>query len=166
MSELPAASGSASKAASEGAIPVPLERPEQRAHSRFKVEGATAVLGKGGLFWALGLSRFRGAVVNLSQGGILIQAGKIVPAGTRLRVRIVIPKPPDVIESAGEVRWCAQGARNDAHFYVGIRFEGLAPGMKKKIEQMREWFTSAEYRAKTFVRKDASSTTLKPPRPS
>ena len=56
-------------------------------------------------------------------------------------------------------------ARNEAHFYVGLRFEETDTLLQKKIAQMREWFTSAEFRAKSAARKEASSSmNLKAPK--
>jgi hypothetical protein len=160
--ELPVSGQKSPKdSASSGA----LARPEQRMHPRFKVEGATAILGKGRLLLSLGLGPRKSAVVNLSQGGVLVKSTKSFPVETRLRVRIEIPKPEDVLECDGEVRWCAQSAKNDACFYVGIRFERLDPLLEKKIGQMREWFTSVEFRAKASARKEASSSLMKAVRP-
>ena len=125
---------------------------EQREHPRFKIEGATAVLGKGGFLSSLGFDPKKNAIVNLSKGGIVVLVGKRVPPDTRVHVRIEISKPADVVESEGLVRWCGQSAKSDAQFYVGIRFERLDPLSQKKIALMREWFTSEEYRAKVSIR--------------
>ncbi|HLF92917.1 MAG TPA: PilZ domain-containing protein [Planctomycetota bacterium] len=158
-------SGPAIKPASEPALSATPQRPERREHPRFKLEGATAVLGKAGFLSKLGLSQRKDAVVNLSQGGVLVLVGKPLPVGTRLPIRIEIANPADVVEGEAVVRWCAQSARNDAHFYAGLSFEGLDPLARKKIAKMHEWFTSSEYRAKASARKDASSGKLKPVRP-
>lgn len=161
MSEPIPPSGPAIKPASEPALSAAPQRPERREHSRFKVEGAVAALGKGGFLSTLGLGQRKDAVINLSQGGVLVLVGKLLPVETRLRVRIEVSQPADVVECEGLVRWCAQSAKNDTHFYAGLRFEGLDPRVKKKIAQMHEWFTSSEYRAKASARKDASTAKLK-----
>src|SRR4029079_7616712 len=126
-----------------------------------KPEGAVATLARRGLLASLGLGKVRYSVVNLSQGGLLLLAAKSIPVETRLRVRIDIPKPADIVEGEVSVRWCAQSARNNAQFYVGLRFEKPDPQMQRKIGQMRDWFRSAEFRTQA-ARKEASSTHLKP----
>lgn len=93
------------------------------------------------------------------------ESAVIQGTGHGKQLQIEIPKPADTIECEGQIRWCAQSAKNDAHFYVGIRFEALDPLAQKKIARMRDWFTSANYRAKSTVRKDASSAQLRARRP-
>jgi c-di-GMP-binding flagellar brake protein YcgR len=163
MSESVQASNPAAKPPSERAIPAAPDRTEQREHPRFKVDDAVAILAKGGLLASLGLGKVRNPVVNLSQGGVLVLAAKSIPVETRLRVRIEITKPADIVEAQASVRWCAQNARNHAQYYIGLRFEKPDPQMQKKIAQMHVWFTSAEFRTQA-ARKEASSTHLKAPR--
>src|SRR5712675_1733658 len=101
MSESLPSTGPESKPPTDRAIPAALERAEQRGHPRFKIEGATALLGKGGFLSSLGLGFGKKPLVNLSQGGVLVLAGKSFPEGTRLRVRIEVPNPADVVEGEG-----------------------------------------------------------------
>jgi len=161
MSESLPSSTPAGKPPSEREIPAAADRTEQREHPRFRLEDGIAILAKGGLLSGLGLGKVRAPVVNLSQGGVLLLAAKSIPVETKLRVRIEIPKPADIIESEASVRWCAQSARNNAQFYVGLRFEKPAPQMLRKIAQMRDWFRSVEFRTQG-ARKEASSTNQKP----
>ncbi|HEX7897649.1 MAG TPA: PilZ domain-containing protein [Planctomycetota bacterium] len=141
------------------------ERQEQRAHPRFKVDGATVSLAKPGFLATLGVGVKKEAVVNLSQGGLLVKSRKLLPVGARLLLKIEIPKWQDLIACEGEVRWCAESARDAKSFYAGLRFAGLNPGDARRIEQMRELSRSAEYRAKSAARKDGSSGRLPPTRP-
>jgi hypothetical protein len=161
MSESLPPSTPAGKPPSERGIPAATDRTEQREHPRFKPEDAIAILPKGGLLSSLGLGKVRCPVVNLSQGGVLLLAAKSIPVETRIRVRIEIPKPADIVESQASVRWCAQSAKNNAQFYVGLRFEKPDPQMQRKIAQMRDWFRSAEFKTQA-ARKEASSTNLRP----
>jgi len=83
---------------------------------------------------------------------------KALPVGAWLKLRIEIPKWKDVIACDGEVRWCAEGAR-ELKFYAGLHFAGLDPADGRRIEEMRKLATSAEYRAKAAAR-DGSSRKL------
>jgi hypothetical protein len=140
--------------------PIP-ERREQRQHPRFKVDGASVVLGKEGLFASLGLGRRTDPVVNISQGGVLVRTSKLLAVKTRLPLRIEIPKFKEVIECEGEVRWSGQSAKSDSEFYAGFCFVRIDPAQQKKIALMQEMLASNEYRAKSQARRDASSGHLK-----
>lgn len=135
-------------------------RQEQRGRPRFKVEGALAALGKPGMLSSLGLGLKREDVVNLSQSGVLVVGRAKLEPGARVRVRLDVPKWSERIECDGEVRWCAQSARREKEFYVGVRFLGLSAADERRIGQMRELSGSAEYRAKAAARKEASSSKL------
>ena len=137
----------------------PTERRDQRAHPRFKLEGAIVTMVKPGFLAKLGLGHKKAPVVNLSQGGVLVLLKKELPVGAWLKLRIEIPKWSDVIACDGEVRWCAESAR-DAKFYAGLHFAGLDPEDARRIEEMRKLTTSAEYRAMAATRKDGSSRKL------
>jgi hypothetical protein len=135
-------------------------RREQRGRPRFKVEGALVALGKPGMLTSLGLGLKKHVLVNLSQGGALVMGRLRVEPGTKLRCRLEIPKWKDLIEGDVEVRWCAQSARNDAEFYLGVRFLALTVADAQRIEKMHELTKSVEYRAKAAARKEASSPKL------
>ena len=134
----------------------PTERQEQRAHPRFKLEGAIVTLAKPGFLSKLGLGLKKVPLVNLSQGGVLVLSKKALTVGAWLKLSIEIPKWKDVIACDGEVRWCAESAR-DAKFYAGLHFAGLDPADGRRIEEMRKLATSAEYRAMAATRKDGGS---------
>jgi len=161
MAESGPVSTPAQKPPSERTLPASTDKRE---HARFKVEGATASVGKPGFLASLGLGPIRHSVVNLSQGGAMIRLGKRVPVNSRHELRIEVPKCKEVIETVGEIRWCLPSAKKESDIYVGVRFVDLAPAERRKLAGMYELFTSAEYKAKAAVRKDASSVQLNPPR--
>ena len=158
MSEKSPGSAPVQKPASDRAIAV---ANEKRQHPRFKIEGATAVLGKEGMLAGLGMGNRLRKLVNLSQGGAMIQTIKRLVVGSRHPVRIEIPKYKEVIEAEGEVKWCLESAKAKNDFYVGISFADLAESDRKKIARMQDLFTSADYRAQNAVR-EASSGNLRP----
>src|SRR5688572_25371484 len=102
MSEMTSGSAPAQKAPSERAIPSAAVPNEKREHPRFKVEGATAVVGKSGLLGGL-LGSKKHHVVNLSQGGAMVCISKRLPVGSKHDIRIEIPKYKEIIEAAGEI---------------------------------------------------------------
>jgi hypothetical protein len=132
---------------------------DKREHPRFKVEGTTTVVGKPGILASLGIGPIRHSVVNLSQGGAMVRVGKSLPVGSRHELQIEIPKANEVIQTVGEIRWCAQSARKDSDFYVGFRFVDLSPSEQNKLGGMTERFAAP----KDPSRKDPSSVQLKPP---
>ena len=87
------------------------------------------------------------AALDLSEGGARFLIHERIPIGTKVRVIIQMEKYKDQIEAAGEIRWCYQDARRSEDFFTGVQFEDLDPVQKRKIAQMREWFTSPQYRA-------------------
>jgi hypothetical protein len=135
------------------------EPKDQREHPRFKVEGATTVVGKPGFLASLGIGPIKHSVINLSQGGAMVRVGKTFPVGSRHELEIEVPKLSGVIAAVGEIRWCAQSARKDSDFYVGFRFVDLDALQRGKLSGMTERFGSA----KGPARKEASSVELKPP---
>ena len=106
---------------------------DKREHPRFIVEGTTTVLGKPGFLSSLGFGPIKHTVVNLSQGGALGRVGKSFPVESLHELRIEIPKFQEVVETVGEVRWCAQSTKNASDFYVGIRFVDLPAADREKL---------------------------------
>jgi hypothetical protein len=144
-------------------LPPSAERQEQRQYPRFKLDGATVILGKQGILASLGLGVKKDIAVNLSQGGVLALAPRKFAPKTRLRLTIEIPKWSEIIDVQGEVRWCTQSARTETHFYTGLSFIDLNPLDAKRIARMYELANSVDYRAKAGAR-EASSGRLKPPK--
>src|SRR5687768_15173123 len=121
---------------------IPAAPVDKRETPRFKVEGTTASVGKPGFLAELGLGTPKHHVVNLSQGGAMIRLGKRLPVDSRHPLRIEIPKCKEVIETVGEIRWCAASAKNDSDIYVGVRFVDLSAAEQTKLAGMHELFTS------------------------
>jgi len=161
MSEMTSGPAPAQKAPSERAIPSAAPN-EKRSHPRFKVESAVAVVGKAGLLGGL-LGPKKHHVVNLSQGGAMIQINKKLPIDSKHDLRIEVPKYKEVIEAVGEVRWCLESAKNK-DIYMGVRFVDLAPSERRKLAGMQELFSSVEFKAMSAARKDASSIRLQAPK--
>lgn len=137
---------------------------DKRQYPRFKVDDATAVLGKPGLLASLGLGPIRHSVINLSQGGAMVRFAKSLAVDSRHELRIEIPKYREVIEAVGEIRWCGESVKRKSEFYLGIQFVDLPAAELRKLSSMYEWVSSAEYRARSAARKDASAVNLKAPR--
>jgi hypothetical protein len=132
---------------------------DKREHPRFRVEGATTVVGKPGFLASLGIGPIKHSVINISQGGAMVRVGKSLPVGSRHELQIEIPKYSGLIAAVGEIRWCAQSARKDSDFYVGFSFVDVPPAEQTKLAGMNEFFAST----KELVRKEASSVQLKLP---
>ncbi len=137
---------------------------DKRQHPRFKVEGATTALGRPGFLATLGFGPIRYSVINLSQEGAMVRIGKRYPVGSRHEMQIEIPKCKETIETVGEIRWCAQSARNESDFYAGIQFVDLPAAERRKLAGMTELYSSTDYKARASARKDPSSINLRPPR--
>jgi c-di-GMP-binding flagellar brake protein YcgR len=122
---------------------------ERRRHSRFEIDSCQATLYREGMLtvFGVGKSNRARAALDLSEGGVRFLTHERLPVGTKVRIIIEMEKYKDQIEASGEVRWCYQSAKIAEDFYAGVQFEDLDPVEKRKIAQMREWFTSPQYRA-------------------
>jgi len=132
-----------------------MKRAELRQHPRFRIEDAKTELYLKGFLAKMGIGRKNEArvAVNLSEGGLMVSThGKLKP-GVKVQLRIEMEKFKDVIETEGEVRWCYVSARNASEYYTGIQFVKLAPAHLSKINQMRAWFTSPEFKQKSATRR-------------
>lgn len=135
--------------------------PERRRHERIVIEGARATLRPLGFFARLfGRPETDCLVVDLAEGGMQVRTRKKYATGTRLGIRIELPKYQDVIEAAGEVRWNLERPEGSGKFTLGILFHALRESDTKKIGIMRQWFGSEEYRARAVKRVSASGTTV------
>jgi hypothetical protein len=124
-------------------------RADLRAFPRFRVNDAPAVIYPEKFLNKLGLGRGNRSdgAVNLSEGGVLVSLMKPIEEGTRVRVRVEVAEFNDVIECAGEIRWCKEAVRT-GKFYAGIRFLDLSPEGVKRITHLRKALSSPEYRSK------------------
>src|SRR5258708_1729008 len=132
-----------------------MKRADLRQHPRFRIEEAKTEIYLKGFLAKMGIGRKNEArvAVNLSEGGLLVSThGKLSP-GAKVQLRIEMEKFKDVIETEGEVRWCYVSARNSTEYYTGIQFVKMAPAHLAKINQMRAWFTSPEFKQKSATRR-------------
>jgi hypothetical protein len=123
---------------------------------RFKVDDEASVVvypEKLLNFMGIGRANRAKAAVNLSAGGVLVRASEKIPKGTRVRLKISLQKFGDQFDCVGQVCWCFAAARSTHEYYMGISFIDLPEADAKKIEKLRAWFTSAEYKHKTRLRK-------------
>ena len=124
-------------------------KEQRRAYPRFDVDEVRVTLYKEGLLTKIGIGKANKGrfALNLSEGGVRMTVSERVIPGTKVRVRIEIEKYQDAIEAAGEVRWCYQNAQKPAEFFAGVMFLDLDDASRRKIQMMREWFTSPQYKA-------------------
>ena len=85
--------------------------------------------------------------LDLSAGGVRVRLPKRIPHHTKVRVQIQLEKYKDTVDAAGVIRWCYQNRENAKQFFAGIMFTNLTDGEKRKIENMRSWFTSPHFKA-------------------
>ncbi|HVR85951.1 MAG TPA: PilZ domain-containing protein [Planctomycetota bacterium] len=155
---------SASGGKKESTSSIKLKHEDLRQHPRFRIEDARTELYLKGFLAKMGIGRKNEArvAVNLSEGGMLVSThGKLSP-GARVLLRLEMEKFKDVIETEGEVRWCYVSARNASEYYAGIQFVKLAPAHLSKINQMRAWFTSPEFKQKSATRRRLADPELLP----
>jgi hypothetical protein len=122
---------------------------ERRRHERFEMSEAQTTVYRDGLLTVLGVGKENKARValDLSEGGLRILCEERIPVGTRVRIRVEVEKYNDAIETVGVIRWCFQSAKRKDDFFAGIMFVNLDGAQARKIGQMREWFTSPQYKA-------------------
>lgn len=71
---------------------------------------------------------------NLSLGGMFIQTERPLPAGTRFRLRLLLPEPHEPIETYAEVRWVADTV--DGERGMGVRFDTLSRTARQQVERL------------------------------
>lgn len=128
-----------------------------RKSARFEIDGSGATLVLKGFLSLIGLGRSRETrgLLNLSEGGALVVAAEPLARGKTVRIRIDMEKYQDVFEAEGVVRWCSRSRRNDKEFHLGIQFTSMPAAQARKLNKMREWFTSPAYLAKAKARAKA-----------
>ena len=62
------------------------------------------------------------------------------------KIKIEMEKYSDSVEATGVIRWCYQSAKKKTDFFAGVQFLDLDAATRRKINLMREWFTSPQYR--------------------
>lgn len=79
-----------------------------------------------------GTTKFRGTIINLSQGGSLIEADEVVPAGTPVKLQFRLPGDKQDIAASGIVR----GVRD--HRFLVIQFDEIQGEGARQIAQLIE----------------------------
>jgi hypothetical protein len=133
----------------------PMPQPRDiRRFPRFRITDAKILVYPEGFLQSLGLRRANRAVaaINLSEGGILVQLGREVAPETTFRLRLELERFSEVIEGKAIVRWCGPSRSDVGVFYAGLEFVKIDPVNRRKIEKMRGWFTSKEYRVREKVK--------------
>jgi hypothetical protein len=128
---------------------------EQRKHLRMQIDDASTSFSIKGVSTSLGaghVSRGR-AAINLSEGGAMLLVCEPLAVGTRVVVRIEVEDREEFVEATGEVRWCEPEGRNGKDFHAGIEFVALPPEDRRKIDRMRDWFSSPEYKSRQTTRR-------------
>jgi type IV pilus assembly protein PilZ len=73
---------------------------------------------------------------NISLGGMFILTEQPLELGTQFRIRFVVPGWADAIETRAEVRWRRSPGPGPLRAGMGVRFDGLAPNEKARIEAL------------------------------
>jgi uncharacterized protein (TIGR02266 family) len=67
--------------------------------------------------------KLKSRTVNISLGGLFLDASAELEIGTAVQLRFLLPTQPEPVEVAGDVRWVVKKEGN--HAGIGIRFQGL-----------------------------------------
>jgi hypothetical protein len=76
-----------------------------------------------------------GFILNLSEGGMAIQAMEILQQGKRIEFRFLLPKATGEISGAADIIWCDCAGR------AGLKFSGLD---EFHCVQLRRWLTETQ----------------------
>lgn len=126
----------------------------RRIHTRFCLDEASVALSEGGLLAAFGVGRnLARSPVDLSEGGLRVLLQGRVKIGTKVKLRLEIARQGDAVDASGVVRWCFESGSKPGDFYAGIMFTDLGERERRKISRMRDWFTSAQFKALSAARK-------------
>lgn len=121
-----------------------------RKHVRFEVDDAQPLVYVKGFLNLVGLGKGNKAldVMNLSEGGVLLKSLEKVAKGSKVHVRLKLEKYQDVFHADGIVRWCVLNPYAPVEYFMGVEFVKMKDAQAKKLQKMRDWFTSPEYKAK------------------
>jgi hypothetical protein len=86
-------------------------------------------------------------VMDLSEGGLLIQVPERIKWGKGITMTLTIPRYNEEISLGGIVRRCFE-SRKDSQIYAGIEFCNVAPPVRAKLRAMCEYFKSPSYKDK------------------
>ena len=136
----------------------PARTNERRRHPRFSVEDCEITLTRSGLMNTIGIRKENLArnLLDLSEGGLRVRTTEKLDKGARVRVRVVMKRFSDEIEALGEVRWSGTHPIRPTEHLAGIMFTKIDPQHARRIVNMRNWFTSPQYRQKRDHREKES----------
>ena len=79
--------------------------------------------------------------VNLSKGGLFLETSNLLPVGSRLSVRFVIPGAELAVETQAQVMWVRPSVTDEGlPIGMGVRFEHLEDRMGAIIDQIVQGF--------------------------
>ena len=110
-----------------------------RRFTRFGLDDCSVYLRKSG--WLPGRKNLAKSLLNLGSGGAGMRLNRDLAEGTRVLVRIELPRFGDKLRVEGVIRW---SRRNK----VGVEFLDLDDDQAARIRSMKRWFTSKECRQK------------------
>lgn len=120
------------------------KRSDARKHDRFKPKEAKIRVAKHGLFSKIGIAKNVGSnILDLSEGGARIRVSSMLKKGTKVYLRLDLPKFRDTVDAEGEVRWVRR-TKNEDEYEIGIMFTNIEDKHKNKINFMRRYFDSKE----------------------
>ena len=101
---------------------------ERREHTRFTASSLSYIdLGEAN----------GGLILNLSEGGVSVQAAEVLVGDVYPRIRFRLPKSEDWIDTGGRIVW-----RGKTKKEAGIRFVDMPPYTRRRI---REWLAFEEH---------------------
>jgi Tfp pilus assembly protein PilZ len=123
---------------------------ERRKHPRFPVDECEVTVHRAGFMSRMGFGRENVGreLLDLSEGGARVRTWSRLNVGTKVRVRIKLLRFSDEIEAGGEIRWCVEHKLRNGDFSAGVMFTKIDPEHARKIANMRNWFTSPQFRHK------------------
>jgi hypothetical protein len=125
------------------------KNPSDRRHfTRFEVDEAPAILRQKGILHVLfRRENVARQALDISEGGARLLAIRRVPPGSPVRVKIILGKFQDSIESDAEIRWCRQSNPAPGDVLLGLMFKDRNVERDRKIVLMRGYFTSPNFLA-------------------
>jgi len=116
--------------------PNPLERFDQRRAERVRVVLPVTLSWSG--------DEFRGACVNLCEGGMLVEASVEPPAGTRFSALIQLGDASHGVRVAARVVWAVRAASTRQHAHLGVEFVDVAVSVHQRISLFIQRLLCAE----------------------
>lgn len=130
---------------------------ERRKHARFAVDDVVVKVMKRGLAALLKRQNIAHHIIDLSEGGVQVTLEVPLPVGTRVTFHMRVEKFRDELEMNGEVRWCTDRR-------CGIEFEDSGDEHRRKIANLRSYFTAPQVLTKIREKREKTALALRPPK--